>query len=330
MRASTSRGYTGAAPTNNESGAPGWLGEEAHMQTQMNGVAGAQATGGTIGLRRGGMTFGSVGIFFALAFLLGWGAGILMVALQDQLAPVFGPISGTHPLFILAVYSPAIAGVFLVWRHYRLSGLKSYLRRLTLWRMPIAWWAFLLIGIPAVKVLGAAINGTLANPFPYTPWYAALPALVTALLIGPVEEFGWRGVALPLLQRRLAPLWASLLLGAVWGLWHLPAFVLSGTPQSAWSFGPFIVGVLALSVLVTPMFNASRGSILIAALFHFQMNLPLWPDAQPWENLLFAIVAVIVVMLNRRAMMTRDGAVTGVLMAGEAQILDRAAVAAIR
>jgi hypothetical protein len=44
--------------------------------------------------------------------------------------------------------------------------------------------------------------------------------------------------------------------------------------------------VLALGVLVTPMFNAARGSILIPMLFHFQMNNPAWPEAQPWENYL--------------------------------------------
>ncbi|MCK7511306.1 MAG: CPBP family intramembrane metalloprotease [Desulfobacterales bacterium] len=55
---------------------------------------------------------------------------------------------------------------------------------------------------------------------------------------GPVEEFGWRGFALPLLQRKMAPIWAGLLLGIIWGFWHLPAFLLSGTPQSAWSFTP--------------------------------------------------------------------------------------------
>jgi hypothetical protein len=50
------------------------------------------------------------------------------------------------------------------------------------------------------------------------------------------------------------------------------------------------------------MFNAARGSILIAVLFHYQMNLPIWPEAQPWENYLFAAVAVIVVIIERESM----------------------------
>ena len=158
-------------------------------------------------------------------------------------------------------------GVYLVWRHYGTKGLGSFFRRFTLWRMPVAWWLFLILGIPAGKYLGAALNGTITD-FPFDPWYGVLPMFAAALLIGPVEEIGWRGVALPLLQRRYSPLWASLILGAFWGFWHLPAFLLSGTEQSAWSFGPFVLGVLALSVLVTPMFNAARGSLLIAALFH--------------------------------------------------------------
>lgn len=53
---------------------------------------------------------------------------------------------------------------------------------------------------------------------------------------------------------------------------------------SGWSFGAFMVGALAISVLMTPMFNAARGSILVAALFHFQVNGSAWPDGQPWEN----------------------------------------------
>jgi uncharacterized protein len=262
------------------------------------------------------MTARTLTAFFALAFGLGWGLGVLMVVFNTQLEPIFGEIGYTHPLFILVVYSPAIAGIYLVWRHYGTEGLRSFFRRFTFWRMPAAWWWFLVLGVPAGKYLGAALNGSITD-FPFDPWYGVLPMFVAALLIGPVEEIGWRGVALPLLQRRYAPLWASLILGAFWGVWHLPAFLLSGTEQSAWSFGPFVIGVLALSVLVTPMFNAARGSLLIPALFHFQMNGPGWPDAQPWENYVFAIAAVAVVLLNRNAMLTRDQAVTEVLMPEE-------------
>lgn len=205
-------------------------------------------------------------------------------------------------------------GVYKVKKARWVELLLSYFRRLTLWRMPVAWWAFLVPGIPAVNYLGAAVTGTISNPFRFSPWYTVLPALATVLAIGPMEEFGWRGVALPLLQRRFTPLLASLILGLIWGLWHAPSFLLSGTPQSSWEFGPYFVGVVAIAVILTPIFNAARGSILIAALYHFQQNNPIWPDGQPWSSYLFAIAAVVVVLLNRKTMFSRDGAVTEVLM----------------
>lgn len=265
-------------------------------------------------LTRRGMTFRTLGPFLALTFGLAWGIGALFIVFADQLQALFGELGYTNPLFILAVYAPGIAGVLLVWRHYGLKGLASYVRRLTLWRMPVAWWALLVIGIPAAKYLGAAITGTIADPFPFSPWYTVLPALAAGLLIGPMEEFGWRGVALPLLQRRFAPLWASLILAVVGGLWHVPAFFLGGTPQSAWALGPYLIGVVAITVLLTPMFNAARGSLIVAVLYHFQLNNPIWPEAQPWENYLFALAAAVIVLLNRRSLLTRDGAVTEVLM----------------
>ena len=106
-------------------------------------------------------------------------------------------------------------------------------------------------------------------------------------------------------------------MGVIWGIWHVPAFLLSGTPQSAWSFAPYFIGVVTLAVILTPIFNAARGSLLIAVLLHFQMNGPAWPDAQPWDTLVLVIVAVVVVLLNRKTMLTRDGAVTEVFMPGE-------------
>lgn len=260
-----------------------------------------------------GMSLRTVWWFMAITFGLGWGTGALLFLFTDQIEALFGPVSGTNPVFILLVWSPAIAGLALVWRHHGRRGMGSFLRRLTLWKMPSPWWVFLLLGIPALKYVGAAFNGT-AGDFPFSPWYGVLAAMAIALFIGPIEELGWRGVALPLLQRRFVPLWSALILGAFWAVWHAPSFLLSGTPQGAWSFGPYLLGVLALSVIITTLFNAAHGSILMAALFHFQVNGPAWPDAQPWENYLFALVAIGVVILNRKAMLTRDNAATGVLM----------------
>ena len=143
-------------------------------------------------------------------------------------------------------------------------------------------------------------------------------ALLQSLLLGPIgEEFGWRGLVLPLLQRRFSPFWASIVLGVVWAIWHTPAFLMSGTPQSGWSFGPFFVGLIAITVILTPLFNASRGSLLIAILYHLHMMNPIFPDAQPWDNFLFAIAAVVIVFLNRRQMFQRGSGVTDVLDTAE-------------
>jgi hypothetical protein len=252
--------------------------------------------------------------FLAITFGLTWGLAVFALLFADQVTAIFGEIGPTNPLVILAIYAPGIAGVFLAGRRYGLSGLIRFFQRLTLWRFSKLWWLFLILGIPAVVYSAAALKGSLSDPFPFSPWQQALPAVALALFLGPIEEFGWRGLALPLLQRRFAPIWAGLILGLTWALWHIPSFMMSGMPQSTWSVVPFFLGIIAISVILTPLFNASRGSLLIAILFHFQMMNPIFPDAQPWDNLLWVAVAVVIVWLNRRTMFTRGEGVTEVLM----------------
>ena len=264
-----------------------------------------------------GLTFRSLCTFFLGTFGLSWGSGVLYLLFQAKVEAVFGPMGYTNPVFIFMVYAPGVVGVIMVWRHYGLSGLGSFLRRLALRRMSLSWWLVLVVGMPAVFYAGAAINGNLTDPFPFSPWYAVLPALLPMFFIGPIEELGWRGVALPLLQRRLRPMWAGLVLGVVVAFWHTPSFLVSGTKQSAWAFWPFFFGIVAISVILTPMFNAARGSLLVAALFHAQMNNPIWPDAQPWDMWLFVAVAVVVAVVNRRALLDRGEAVTAILMPGD-------------
>jgi len=255
--------------------------------------------------------------FLVITFGLTWGLAALAIFFPDQVTAIFGEFGLSNPLIILAIYSPGIAGVALVWWYYGLKGLGSFFQRLTLWRMSLFWWLFLIFGIPAVFFTGAIIKGTTGTAFSFSPWYLALPALGYALILGPIEEFGWRGLALPILQRKFSSFWAGLILGVIWALWHIPSFFISGMPQTAWSAGPYFLGIIAISVILTPMFNAARGSLLIAILYHFQMMNPLWPDAQPWDNLLFVLIAIIIVWINRRSMFQRGGGVTEVLITAE-------------
>jgi hypothetical protein len=88
---------------------------------------------------------------------------------------------------------------------------------------------------------------------------------------------------------------------------------MSDTLQSAWSFGLFFVGLIAITVIMTPLFNASRGSLLIAILYHLNIVNPIFPAAQPWDSLLLAIAAVVIVFLNRRQMFQRGSGVMEVL-----------------
>ncbi len=275
-----------------------------------------QATGVVLRGERAasGLEFRSLLPFFLWTFALSWGMGVTFVLFQEQVETLFGPMGYTNPVFVLMVYSPAIVATALVWRHHGTRGLAGFYKRFTLWRMPAFKWLVLLVGIPAIFFTGAAIQGSLPTAFGFSPWYLALPALLAMLLIGPLEEIGWRGVALPLLQRRFAPLWAALILGVIMAVWHTPAFLLSGTKQSAWEYWPFFFGLIAVGVILTAVFNSARGSLLVAFLFHAQLNNPLWPDAQPWDMWLFVLVALIVSVVFRRHLLNREEAVTDVLL----------------
>jgi membrane protease YdiL (CAAX protease family) len=124
---------------------------------------------------------------------------------------------------------------------------------------------------------------------------AAAPAITVAVagglvvefvrvlfLGGPLEEeLGWRGFLLPRLQAKRAAFDASVLLGVIWGLWHVPLYFVLGTGQHATAAGAgaaaaiiaFVVWTIALSILFTWLFNQTRGSLIVVILFHASVNL---------------------------------------------------------
>jgi membrane protease YdiL (CAAX protease family) len=255
--------------------------------------------------------------FLIITFGVTWGIIALYIFLPDQMARAFGQLSGDHPLFYVATYGPAIAALSIVLFLRGLRGIKQFLSRLLKWRAPATWYAFLIIGIPIPFYIGAAVKGLpMAEMFPVSSLGTYLAALFFIALKGPIEEIGWRGFMLPILQRKMAPIWAALVIGLIWGFWHLPAFLLSGNPQSTWSFSDFFIGTIALSVIATALYNVSRGSILLPMLFHLQVINPLWPDAQPYDTIPFVIVAALVVWVNRKTMFDKSSGVTAILLSG--------------
>lgn len=253
-------------------------------------------------------------VFAVLTFAITWGLIGCYIILPDLAVSLFGEISGTHPFFFLATWGPSIAAFILVLSCGGLAGLRAFLSRLLLWRTAPAWVALVLVGLPLVFVAGSLVKGgPLLAPLPPGGAGPMVSVLFLMLFLGPFEEFGWRGLAQPILQRHVAPIWAGMIIGAVWGFWHLPAFYLAGTVQSGWSFTPFFIGNVVLAVLVTPLFNNARGSLVWPMLFHWQLINPFWPDAQPYDTWILVAVAIVVVWLNRETMFARRGAVTQVI-----------------
>jgi membrane protease YdiL (CAAX protease family) len=199
---------------------------------------------------------------------------------------------------MLAVYAPAIAAFATLAVARGRAGLAAYARRFLHWKAHPGWYAAVLLGIPASMLAARAIvlagGGTL-DPWPAAGWTTLLGVALLELVRdpGPVEEVGWRGFALPLLQRRMSAAAASAVLGVVWGVWHLPAFFVQGAPQDGYPFVGFVVGSVAVSLLMTAVYNGTRGSIPLAFLFHYATNDPLAIGKQavalPW----LAIVALL-------------------------------------
>lgn len=253
-------------------------------------------------------------VFLVITFSITWSIIGSYVFFPAWMIRNFGEISGVHPLFFIATWAPAIAALAIVFHYRGLPGLQSFLSRLLIWRCPLTWWLFILIVIPLIFISGSLIKGGgFFAEFGHNSWLSVLPTFFMMLLLGPIEELGWRGFLQPVLQRHASPLLAGFLIGLIWGVWHLPAFYLSGVVFSDWHFFPFFIGNIMLAVLVTPLFNASGGSLLLPMIFHWQLINPYWPDAQPWDTWLLLPVTILVVCFSLRQLLEKKSASKSIL-----------------
>lgn len=224
--------------------------------------------------------------FCVLAYALTWLCWLPLVLARR--GAIVLPAS-EEMLAILGQFGPFAAAVLCATWEGRARGVPELLGRFLIWRVSILWFAIALLLPPlgmSCAILARAMLHGLPLAVPVSDdLTTVLPHLMITLVVGgPLgEEPGWRGFALPRLRAHWHPVTASAVLGVIWACWHLPLWWVAEVPSS---FAVYLVGVLPLTYLFTWLFDHTRGSILIALLFHASINTSLvrLPIFSAWEE----------------------------------------------
>jgi uncharacterized protein len=221
--------------------------------------------------------------YFILAFVLSW-IPILPLTLSRNagigLLPYDLPDIVMYVLLALTTFSgPTLAAIVVTGITEGRQGEKQFFKRFIQWQVGLGWYLVALFIMLLIWLLGyTAVVGLPLLIGAVSHWSLLLTAFVPFVAFGILipgidEEPGWRGFALPRLQRRYGPLWASVILGTLHGLWHIPAvFTQMYGPLPFANLLPFILTAALATVLYTWVYNHTGGSILIAILMHAASN----------------------------------------------------------
>jgi len=182
------------------------------------------------------------------------------------------------------------------------NSIKEYL---SFKKVSIKWLVFLLV-IACVFIIPSSLAVTLLG-IPYVEWRGDILFYVmsiSAMFIGCfTEEIGWRGFLLPHLQERYSPFQSSVIIGILWGVWHL------NFAGGIWGFLLFTITCIEMSLMMTYIFNKTDRSLILMVLWHFIINLlshillmeRFGVALYIVESLVFGVVCAIVVIMNRKS-----------------------------
>lgn len=219
-------------------------------------------------------------LFFVLSYAISWAWVIPWVATGHTVEQGVG-----WPTQLPSLLGPMLAAFALTGWADRGPGVSDLVRRIGRWRIGWRWWVaaaspllFFLVVLAVMTVTGADVPrwDDFAS-FSGIPVELGLVGVWTIVFLvnGFGEETGWRGYALPQLQRRFGPVTATVVLAAAWAGWHLPQFFFL---RSYKDFPPamipvFVVGLTGGAVVLTWLYNRTGGSILAVAVWHALYNL---------------------------------------------------------
>ena len=211
--------------------------------------------------------------YFLLTFAIAWAAWFAGAALAGPGNTGFFGARG--PLFLFGVFAPALVALGLTRRHEGRNGVARLLARIGRWQVDARWYVFAVMYFAVLKLAAAMIHRLVTGAWPRfgdVSLAAMLGAILISTWVQAGEEVGWRGYALPRLARQLGLGGASVVLGGIWALWHLPLFFLPGTGSTGQSFPIYALQVTALSVVMAWLYWRTGGSLLLVMLLHASVN----------------------------------------------------------
>jgi uncharacterized protein len=222
---------------------------------------------------RAGACFGpAVFLFVVLAFAWSWGIGFAAARAAA------GSPALNVALMTVAGFGPSLAGFAVVAIFGHPAGFRAWARRCLNRGAGWRWYLLAFLAPPAAMASALAFHAALGGPLPPFLAAAQIPLFVAnfglvMLIGGPLgEEFGWRGYLMPALTARMNWRAASLAIGIVWGVWHLPLFFIAGTAQAPIPIPVFLLNILAGSVFFGWLFERTRRSVLPVIVLHTSLN----------------------------------------------------------
>lgn len=217
--------------------------------------------------------------FFIFAYAGTWLVELPYVLSQAGvgLPPFINPLLAWK-LPVLSIFmGPFLAAFVMTGATEGREGVGRFLRRFVLWRVGLRWYLFALVGVPAIGLLSVVVIPGVLGSFQGLGAVNPLSVLgifVYVFFLGGAlgEEPGWRGFALPRLQALHGPLVGSLILGALWGLWHLPLFFTPWNTLTASNVAGYVLATICFAIMYTWVFNNTKGSVLMAVLLHASFN----------------------------------------------------------